>query len=67
MRPIESLIIKASNLLFKNLVGFMAADPNKNSQRIVSELEDTIKMVESDDNCLSRDKIRRFRKHLKKL
>ena len=67
MLPIESLVIKASNLLFKNLVGFMAADPNKNSQRIVSELEDTIHMVESDDQHLTREKLRRFRKHMKKI
>ena len=67
MKPIEYLVLKASKLLFKNLVGFMAADPNQNSKRIVSELENTVKMIEEDESCLTKDKMKRFKKNLMKI
>lgn len=66
MRPIESLVLKASNLLFKNMIGFMSVDPNRNSQKIVHELEETINSMNVDD-VLTDDKMRKFRKNVKML
>jgi len=67
MKPIEELCMGAGIKLMKNLQGFMAADPNKTSQKLVTELEDAIKQIESGELGLSQDKIKIFQKNMKKL
>ena len=67
MRPIERLVMKAGILLLKNLEGFMSADPQKMSQIISGELENTISEMEKDNSKLTVDKLKIFRKNVKKL
>lgn len=67
MRPVESLVMKAGTLLLKNLSGFMSADPSKTSQKLVTELENTINEIEKDNSKLTVDKLKIFRKNMKKI
>ena len=67
MRPVERLIMNAGSLLLKNLSGFMSADPQKTSQKLVTELEETISEIEKDNSKLTSDKLKIFRKNMKKI
>ena len=67
MRPVENLVMKAGTLLFRNLTGFMSADPQKTSQKLVTELEHAIYEVEKDNSRLTSDKLKLFRRHVKKI
>lgn len=67
MRPIENLVMKAGILLLKNLTGFMSADPQKMSQRIVCELDGAINEMERDNSKLTVDKLRVFKRNVRKI
>lgn len=67
MRPLENLVMKAGCMLFRNLTGFMASDPNKMSQKLVTEIENAINEVEKDDCRLTPDKLKIFKKHVRKI
>ena len=67
MRPIETIVMKAGNLLLKNLSGFMAADPQKTSQKLVQKLEETISAIEADSSHITSDKLKAFRRNMRKI
>ena len=67
MRPVESIVMKAGNLLLKNLSGFMAADPQETSQKLVQKLEETISAIETDSSHLTSDKVKAFKRNMKKI
>jgi len=67
MRPVENLVMKAGTLLLKNLTGFMSADPQKTSKKLVEELDHMIYEVEKDNSKLTVDKMRLFKKNIKKI
>ena len=67
MRPVESIVMKAGNLLLKNLSGFMAADPQETSQKLVQKLEETISAIEADSSHLTSDKVKAFKRNMKKI
>lgn len=67
MRPIENLVMKAGILLLKNLTGFMSADPQKMSQRVVCELESAINEMEKDNSKLTVDKLKVFKRNVRKI
>ena len=67
IRPIENLVIKTGMLLFEQLTGYISADPKESAKKIAAELDETIAFCKSDDNGLSPEKIKRFKRALKKL
>lgn len=67
MRPVENLVMKAGDLMLKNLSGYMSADPSKTSQKLVTELENTINEVEKDNSRLTADKLKLFKRTMKKI
>lgn len=67
MQPVYDLILKASTLLFKNLIGYLAADPNKNTNRILFEIENSLKQI-GDININSyKEVIKKYNKTLDKI
>jgi hypothetical protein len=67
MRPVENLVMKAGILLLRNLTGFMSADPQKTSKKLVEQLEHTIYEVEKDNSKLTKEKLKIFNRNLKKI
>jgi hypothetical protein len=67
MRPIESLVMKAGILLLKNLTGFMSADPQKTSRKLVEELDRAIYEAEQDNSKLTTTKLKIFKKNFNKI
>ena len=67
MRPVESIVMKAGNLLLKNLSGFMAADPQETSQKLVQKLEETISAIEADSSHITSDKLKAFKRNMRKI
>ena len=59
--------MKAGVLLLKNLTGFMSADPQKTSKKLVEELDHAIYEVEKDNSRLTVDKLRLFKKNIRKI
>lgn len=67
MRPVEELVMKAGLYLLKNLRGYMASDPQKCSQKLSERLEEVITEVEKDNGKLTPEKLKLYRKHMKRL
>lgn len=67
MRPVENLVMKAGILLLKNLTGFMSADPQKTSKKLVEELDHMIYEVEKDNSKLTVNKLRLFKRNMRKI
>lgn len=67
MAPIEDLVTDAGVLIMKNLTGFLAADPGKTSRKILSDLDDAVRRIEEGEVQLAPDKMRLFKKNLKKI
>ena len=65
--PIEDFITMAGVLIMKNVTGFLAADPNKTSKRILSSLDSAIRKIEEGEVQLAPDKMKLFRKNLRKI
>ena len=67
IKPLEDLVIKAGLLLMKNLVGFIATDPQKSAKKLASELDAAIKDLSNKETSLDMSKLNRFKKNLAKL
>lgn len=67
MKPIEDLIMSFGVLLFKNLIGFLAADPSKTSQGMVNDFEDAVNKIQNGSVGLTEEKMDVFKKNLKKI
>jgi hypothetical protein len=67
IKPLEDLVISAGLLLMKNLVGFISSDPKKSAKKLATELNSTIKELNSKETSLDDSKLRRFKKNLAKL
>jgi len=66
IKPVERLCIKAGVSLIKNLQGFMAADPSKTAQKMLSELDQAVAAIEEDET-LTPEKIKIFKRNIDKL
>ena len=66
IKPVERLVLKAGVLVMKCFLGLVAADPCKTSQKLVGDLDETIAEMEKDEE-LTPQKIKMFRKNMKKL
>lgn len=67
IKPLEDLVIKAGLLLMKNLVGFIATDPQKSAKKLATELDAAIKDLSNKETSLDMSKLNRFKKNLAKL
>lgn len=67
IKPLEDLVISAGLMLMKNLVGYVAADPQKSVRHLSAELDSAIKELSDKETSLDAGKLKRFKKNLAKL
>lgn len=67
VKPIELLVLEAGILLMKCFLGIVVSDPRRQAKKLVSELDNTIQMLENDADGLTPEKIKTFRHCMKNL
>ena len=67
IKPVEELVLKAGILIMKCLLGMVAADPRHSVRKMLPELNFTIAEMEKDNEGLTPEKIKIFRRCMKNL
>ena len=67
IKPVEELVLKAGILIMKCLLGIVAVDPRHSVRKMLPELNTTIAEMEKDNEGLTPEKIKIFRRCMKNL